>query len=101
MLSQFLFVYTCMCDHHHHYHYHHYHVVVVVCLPCAAYRCRLKVDLLLVDEIALVADEQLVHIFICVAVNFVQPRLDIRETVFVSHVIDDDDAMRAAVIRAR
>ena len=64
----------------------------------AAYRCRFEIDFFLVDEITFVADEQLVHIFVGVAVNFVQPRLDIREAVFVGHVVDDDDTVCAAVV---
>ena len=67
----------------------------------ATYRCRFEVDFFLVDEITLVAYEQLVHIFVGVAVNFVQPRFNIREAVFVGHVVDDDDTVCPAVVGTR
>lgn len=55
---------------------------------------------LLVGHIALVADEQLVDAFGGVAVDLLQPLLDVVEAVHVGDVVDDADAVRAAVVGA-
>lgn len=55
---------------------------------------------LLVGHIALVADEQLVDALGGVAVDLLQPLLDVVEAVHVGDVVDDADAVRAAVVGA-
>lgn len=55
-------------------------------------------DDLLADQIALVADEELVDALARVPVNLLQPLLDVGERVGVRDVVDDDDAVRAAVV---
>lgn len=49
----------------------------------------LRGDDLVRSEIALVPDEELVDILAGVAVDLVQPLLDIVEAVLVGHVVDD------------
>ena len=74
-------------------------------------------DDLLVGQIRLVADQQLVNAFRCVTVNFLQPLLDIRESVWrdrliwnirvdnepvltvIGNVINDDDTVSSTVVR--
>ena len=50
-------------------------------------------------QIRLVAHEQLVDILCRVSVNFVQPLLHIVERLRIRHVVYDDNAMSAAVVR--
>lgn len=52
----------------------------------------------LVRHIALVAHQELVHAFGGVAVNLLQPLLDIVEAVHVGNIVDDADAVSAAVV---
>eukprot|EP00632_Arachnochrysis_sp_CCMP2950_P005168 CAMPEP_0185700974 /NCGR_PEP_ID=MMETSP1164-20130828/8228_1 /TAXON_ID=1104430 /ORGANISM="Chrysoreinhardia sp, Strain CCMP2950" /LENGTH=465 /DNA_ID=CAMNT_0028367945 /DNA_START=337 /DNA_END=1731 /DNA_ORIENTATION=+ len=52
-------------------------------------------------EVALVAHEKLLHVLARVAVDLVEPLLDVVERLEVRHVEDDDDAVRAAVVRRR
>lgn len=59
----------------------------------------LVVDDLLLGHIALVADEQLVDALGGVPVNLLQPLLDVVERVHVGDVVDDADAVGAAVVR--
>lgn len=58
-------------------------------------------DDLLARQVRLVADEELVNALARVAVNLLQPLLDVGEGVGVGHVVDDDDAVRAAVVGRR
>ncbi len=58
-------------------------------------------DHLLVRHIALVTDEQFVDAFRGIAVDFLQPLLDVVERVHVRHVVDDADAMGATVVGGR
>ena len=53
------------------------------------------------DEIALVADEQLVDILASIAVDLLEPLTDVVERDLVSDVVHDDDAVRAAIIGRR
>ncbi len=59
----------------------------------------LVVDYLLLRHIALVADEQLVDALGRIPVDFLQPLLDVVERVHVGHIVDDADAVGAAVVR--
>ena len=52
----------------------------------------------LICHIALVANQQLVDTLGRVAVDFLQPLLDIVERVHIGHIIDDADAMGTAVV---
>jgi len=54
---------------------------------------------LLVRHITLVTHEQLVHTLRGVAVDLLQPLLDVVEAVHVGDIVDDADAVRAAVVR--
>ena len=62
---------------------------------------RVVVDDLLGGKIALVADQQLVDALARVAVNLLQPLLDVVERDLVCDVVHDDDAVRAAVVARR
>lgn len=53
---------------------------------------------LLVCHIALVTDEQLVHTLCGVTVDFLQPLLDVVEAVHVGDIVNDTDAVCAAVV---
>lgn len=73
-------------------------------LPClwriSTYLCDVVVHDLLVGHIALVAHEELVHALGSVAVNLLQPLLDVVEAVHVGNIVDDANAVSAAVVRA-
>lgn len=56
-------------------------------------------DNLLVRHIALVTHQKLVNAFGCVAVNFLQPLLDVVERVHVGHIVNDADAVGTAIVR--
>ena len=58
-------------------------------------------DHLLIRHIALIAHKQLVHALSSVAINLLQPLLDVVERVHVGDVVDDADAVRAAIVRRR
>ena len=60
--------------------------------------CHRIIDDLLVCHIALVADEELVDTFGCIAVDLLQPLLDVVEALHVCHVVNDADAVCAAVV---
>jgi hypothetical protein len=62
--------------------------------------CDVVVNDLLVGHIALVAHEELVHALGSVAVNLLQPLLDVVEAVHVGNIVDDTNAVSAAVVRA-
>ena len=62
---------------------------------------RVGVDLTLRGEVGLVADEQLVHVLRRVPINLVQPRLHVVERGALGDIVNDDDAVRAAVVAAR
>ncbi len=53
---------------------------------------------LLVRHIALVADEELVDALGGVAVDLLQPLLDVVEAVHIGHIVDDADAVGTAVV---
>ena len=55
-------------------------------------------DNLLICHIALVAHQQLVHAFRSVAVDLLKPLLHIVEAVHVRDIVDNADAMSAAVV---
>lgn len=59
----------------------------------------LVVDNLLLGHIALVADEKLVNTLGGVAVNLLQPLLDVVERVHVGDIVDNADAVGTAVVR--
>jgi hypothetical protein len=63
-----------------------------------AYLCDCVIDHLLIRHIALVAYKQLVDALGGVAVNFLQPLLDVVERVHVRDIVDDADAVGAAVV---
>jgi len=54
---------------------------------------------LLVRHIGFVADQQLVDTFGCIAVNLLQPLLDVFERIHVGDIVDDADAMGATIVR--
>jgi hypothetical protein len=54
-------------------------------------------DDLLLGQVGLVPDEELVDALGRVAVDLLEPLLDVGERVLVGDVVDDDDAMCAAV----
>ena len=56
---------------------------------------------LLTRQVALIPHQQLVHIFVRVAIDLVQPSLHRLKTLHVGHIVHDDDAVRAAVVRRR
>lgn len=60
-------------------------------------RTHSVLDDFLVLQVGLVANEELVDALARVAVDLLQPLLDVAESVLVRHVVDNDDAMRAAV----
>lgn len=53
---------------------------------------------LLVGQITLVAHEEFVNSLAGIAINLLQPLLDVGEGVGVGYVVDDNDAVRAAVV---
>ena len=63
------------------------------------YLCHCVFDHLLVRHIALVTNEQFVDSFGGVTVDLLEPLLDIVERVHVRYIVDDADAMGAAVVR--
>jgi hypothetical protein len=65
----------------------------------AAYLCYGVLDDLLVRHIGLVADQELVDALGGVSVNLLQPLLDVVERVHVGDIVDDADAVGAAVVR--
>lgn len=52
----------------------------------------------LVRHIALVTDQQLVDTLGCVAVDLLEPLLDVVEAVHVGDIVDDADTLGAAVV---
>ena len=62
------------------------------------YLCDLVFDLLLLDQITLVAHQQLVDTLGGVAVNLLQPLLDVVEGIHVGDIVDDNDPMSASVV---
>ena len=49
-------------------------------------------------EVALVADQQLVHVLRSIPVDLVEPLLHVVERLEVGHVVDDDDAVGSSVV---
>ena len=60
--------------------------------------CHGVLDDLLVRHVTLVAHQQLVHSLRGVAVDLLQPLLDVVEAVHVGDIVDDADAVGAAVV---
>lgn len=60
--------------------------------------CSSVLNLTLAGHVTLVADEELVDAFASVAVDFLEPGLDIVEGVGFGHVVDNDNTMGASVI---
>lgn len=54
---------------------------------------------LLIGHIALVSDEQLVDTLSGVAVNFLEPLLDVVERLLLSSIVDNNDSVCATVVR--
>jgi hypothetical protein len=78
-------------------------VAVVRCCACyvksrSAHLCYRVLDNLLVRHIGLVADQQLVDALGGVSVNLLQPLLHVVERVHVGDIVDDADAVGAAVV---
>lgn len=67
-------------------------------LLCMPYLCDCVLHDLLVRHIALVADQELVHTFRRVSVDLLQPLLDIVEAVHVRNIVDNANAVCAAVV---
>lgn len=59
---------------------------------------NIVIDNLLGRQVALVTDEELVDPLAGVTVNLLEPLLDVGEGVRVGNVVDDDDAVSAAVV---
>ncbi len=66
-----------------------------------AYLGHCVLDHLLVGHIALVSYEQLVDALGGVAVDLLEPLLDVVEAIHVGDIVDDADAVGAAVVRRR
>ena len=58
-------------------------------VPTSAHLCCLIVDNLLCCQVTLVAHQQLVHIFIGISINLVQPLLDVVEALLVCDIVHD------------
>ena len=58
------------------------------------------IDDLLGGQITFVSDEELVDVLAGVPVDLLQPLLHVVEGLLVGHIVDHDDAVRAAVITA-
>ena len=54
---------------------------------------------LFVGQIRLVADQQLVDAFTSVSVDFLEPLLDVAESIVVCDIVDHNDTVSASVIR--
>lgn len=63
------------------------------------YLCHSIFHHLLIRHITLISHQQLIYTFCSVAINFLEPLLDVIERVHIGHVVDNADSMRAAVIR--
>ena len=66
--------------------------------PRQTHLSRGEIDHLLGGEITLVSDQQLVDVVARVAVYLLQPLLHVAEALLVGAVVDDDDAVGAAVV---
>ena len=62
------------------------------------YLCGGVIDDFLCGQIAFVSDEQLIDVFTGVTIDLLKPLLDVVERFLISHVVDNDDAVSAAVI---
>lgn len=69
-------------------------------LRLLTYLCDVVVHDLLVGHIALVAHKELVDALGGVAVDLLQPLLDVVEAVHVGNIVDDTNAVSATVVRA-
>ena len=65
----------------------------------ATHFCDCVLNHLLVRHIALVADQEFIHALCSVAVDLLQPLLDVVEAVHVRDIVDDADAVSAAIVR--
>lgn len=55
-------------------------------------------NLALVDQIGLVSNQELVDILAGIAIDLLQPLLDVVESLLVGDIVDDDDTMSSAVV---
>ena len=71
--------------------------------PPYAKNCRnnAKPPYLLGSQITFVSDQKLVHILSGVFVDLIQPLLDVVEALFISAVVNNNNAVSAPVIRRR
>ena len=63
------------------------------------YLCNSIFNHLLICHIALIAYEQLVHALRSIAINLLQPLLDIVEAIHIRDIVDDTDAVCASIVR--
>jgi len=63
-----------------------------------AYLGRSILNLTLVGYVALVPNQQLVHTLAGIAVNLLEPGLDIAEGFSLGYVVDDDDSVGAPIV---
>lgn len=54
---------------------------------------------LLIRQIALVADQELVDTLVGITVNFLEPLLDVVESIHVGNIVDNDNTVRSTVVR--
>lgn len=73
-------------------------LVIVSHMVRPAYLGDRVLDDLLVRHIALVAHQQLVHALGGIAVNLLQPLLDVVEAVHVGDIVDDTNAVSSSVV---
>ncbi len=62
---------------------------------------NLVLDNLLLHQIALVAHQELVDALGGITIDFLQPLLDVIERFHVRHIVDDDNPVRATIVRRR
>lgn len=76
--------------------------IAILCIKTTiAYFCDCVLYDLLVRHIALVAHKQLVDPLGSIAVNFLQPLLDVVERLHICNIVDNTDAVRTAVVGGR
>ena len=56
------------------------------------------IDDLFGAQVTFVTNQELVDVFACIAIDFLEPLLDIVERLLVSTVVDDNDTMGTSVI---
>lgn len=63
-----------------------------------AYRSRGVIDNFFRGQIRLVADQQFIHIFTCIALDFLKPLLNVVERFLICAIINYDDTMSSTII---